>query len=464
MRELTGSKGLHEIDMFKNIGKLKNGTDEHDPYYIHKVNCHSINGEPSFVFKTSRKAAELAIKMDINMQKEGFLSAMTEEYAFLDGMHSCTKGFKTLTLWTYHPGMWQVLQLCCMDAERENTKNVTLFLNLFNEVLQEVSGNAKYTFNPRGIMCDEAGANFLAIAEALGEDFLGKTVSCQWHFHQCAKKNTPKVNVNEQETFKSLFNELCYTHTATQFECICNSMHAICECNGILNWWNWWHSQRFHIVPAFQGFNLPGINFAEIGHSSMATRTPMSLAVAAWKDMCSMMIQDSLYDGFVNNTAKVCGKGLNLKQKLERETKADGKFVNEALEALNSGDIEAEAMIDMDADKFFEPSKQAKHKVPATYSDTNPQQQKHKSNKKKVNKDQNSSDSEEEERLKMFKAYSIVPKEVEADKLLQTPPHLVMLTSMVMKCSGCEFKFKPYEHRKPNDMVCQYMMYCKWPD
>ena len=141
-----------------------------------------------------------------------------------------------------------------MDAARENTKNVTLFLNLFNEVLQEVSGNAKYTFNPRGIMCDEAGANFLAIAEALGEHFLGKTVSCQWHFHQCAKKDTPKVNVNEQETFKSLFNELCYTHTATQFEHICNSMHAICGCNGILNWWNWWHSQRFHTVPAFQGF------------------------------------------------------------------------------------------------------------------------------------------------------------------------------------------------------------------
>ena len=89
----------------------------------------------------------------------------------------------------------------------------------------------------------------------------------------------------------------------------------------------------------------------------MATRTFMSLAVAAWKDMCAMMIQDSLYDGFVNNTAKVCGKGLNLKQKLERETKADTKFVNEALEALNSGDIEAEAMIDMDADKFFAPSK-----------------------------------------------------------------------------------------------------------
>ena len=39
-----------------------------------------------------------------------------------------------------------------------------------------------------------------------------------------------------------------------------------------------------------------------------------------------------------------------------------------------------------------------------------------------------------------------------------------MLTSMVMKCSGCEFKFKPYECRKPNDMVFWYMMYCKRPD
>ena len=38
-------------------------------------------------------------------------------------------------------------------------------------------------------MCDEAGANFLGIEAVLGKEFLAKTVSCQWHFHQCAKNN-----------------------------------------------------------------------------------------------------------------------------------------------------------------------------------------------------------------------------------------------------------------------------------
>ena len=178
-----------------------------------------------------------------------------------------------------------------------------------------------------------------------------------------------------------------------------------------------------------------------------------------------MMIQDSLYGGFVNNTAKLCGKGMNLKQKLQREAKADANFVNEALETLNSGDIEAEAMIDIDPDKFFEPSKKVKHKVPDIYSDTNPQQCKRKSNKKKVkNNDNINSDSENEARRKMFKAYSIGPKEVEDAKLLCNPLHLVMLTSMVKMCLGCEFKFKPYECRRPNDMVFHYMMHHKHPD
>ena len=48
----------------KNIGKLKATTDQKDPFHIYKLNCKGINGEPSYVFKTSSKALELAIKMD----------------------------------------------------------------------------------------------------------------------------------------------------------------------------------------------------------------------------------------------------------------------------------------------------------------------------------------------------------------------------------------------------------------
>ena len=110
LRQMTGGHGVDEVEMFKNIGQLKNGADAFDPFYIFKVNCQSINGEPSYIFKCSQMAAHLAIKMDMDMQG-GTKSSMTEEYAFLDAMHTQVKGFKTLTLWTYHPGIRRVMHL-----------------------------------------------------------------------------------------------------------------------------------------------------------------------------------------------------------------------------------------------------------------------------------------------------------------------------------------------------------------
>ena len=53
-----------DIDAYKNIGKLKATTDQKDPFHIYKLNCKAINGESSYVFKTSSTALELAIKMD----------------------------------------------------------------------------------------------------------------------------------------------------------------------------------------------------------------------------------------------------------------------------------------------------------------------------------------------------------------------------------------------------------------
>ena len=49
VHEITGGRGQSEVDTFKNVGKLKSGTDEFDPCYIFKINCRSINSEPSFV-------------------------------------------------------------------------------------------------------------------------------------------------------------------------------------------------------------------------------------------------------------------------------------------------------------------------------------------------------------------------------------------------------------------------------
>ena len=93
-------------------------------------------------------AARLALKMDIGLQQDEEPSTMVGEYAYMDVMHTYVKGYKTLTLWTYHHGMHRVMHLATMEAERENTECFTLFLTLWNNLLAEVSGIPGYKFNP----------------------------------------------------------------------------------------------------------------------------------------------------------------------------------------------------------------------------------------------------------------------------------------------------------------------------
>ena len=86
---------LEDVDMFKNVGKLKTELDYHDPFYIYKLNFQSINGEPSYVFKSSLLAGQLALKMDIDTD-QGHNNSMNEDYAYMDGMHRRVHGYKIL--------------------------------------------------------------------------------------------------------------------------------------------------------------------------------------------------------------------------------------------------------------------------------------------------------------------------------------------------------------------------------
>ena len=68
--------------------------DKEDEFHIYKMNCSAMNGEPSYVLKTSCIAAEIALKMD-SETPEGKDPAMNQEHAYMDGMHSHVKGFKS---------------------------------------------------------------------------------------------------------------------------------------------------------------------------------------------------------------------------------------------------------------------------------------------------------------------------------------------------------------------------------
>ena len=69
-------------------------------------------------------------------------------------------------------------------------------------------------------------------------------------------------------------------------------------------------------------------------------------------------------------------------QQKERERRAERNFTNSACEALESGDIEAEVIIEMDPSCYFVSNKKAKHKVPANFSSGNPNQEKIKGGQK----------------------------------------------------------------------------------
>ena len=113
MRYMAKSKGIDygdsqdNIEAFKNVANLKKATDLRDTNLIFEVNCRKLGGnDPSNVFKTSKYALETAVKMDENTKTtRGRRSLLSYEKAYFDGMHKRCRGFKTLTLWTHHPGM-----------------------------------------------------------------------------------------------------------------------------------------------------------------------------------------------------------------------------------------------------------------------------------------------------------------------------------------------------------------------
>lgn len=56
-----------------------------------------------------------------------------------------------------------------MEAVSENTENVTLFWELFNEVLEKVSSGTTTIFNPIGLCTNMAGSNFSTIRKVFGD-------------------------------------------------------------------------------------------------------------------------------------------------------------------------------------------------------------------------------------------------------------------------------------------------------
>ena len=167
-----------------------------------------MNGQPSYVFKLSTPMAKIALLMDQdNPQKTAFQDAVV----FMDGLHSHVKDYITLTLWLYNPVIRHMQRIAYMYCESENVHNISKFLSLVNKMLCELKGDANYIWNPRVIMTDENGANKIAVGNILGEDLHKRTVSCQWHYLRCAKKQSSRVHdKDDKKKIQGVFTCFCH--------------------------------------------------------------------------------------------------------------------------------------------------------------------------------------------------------------------------------------------------------------
>ena len=166
MEALNPKQGM-DHNSFDAVDIVKAKTDTKDPFYIYKIGNKNLSCGSDFVFKSSRRMAKMALDMDV----DGEPNLLQMENTYFDATHTHVYGFKSLGLWLIHPAMKKILCLASMEIRSEHHEQIGLFFKLFNEILSIVKEESGYKFNPRYFVCDEAGANYKAIADVYGTEF-----------------------------------------------------------------------------------------------------------------------------------------------------------------------------------------------------------------------------------------------------------------------------------------------------
>ena len=84
MENLLPTAG-HDHNSFDAVGLIKHTTDTWDKYYIYKIGNRNLSGGSDYVFKSSKKMAEIAILMDV----DGPENILQLENAYFDTTHTC---------------------------------------------------------------------------------------------------------------------------------------------------------------------------------------------------------------------------------------------------------------------------------------------------------------------------------------------------------------------------------------
>ena len=312
----TARQVLKEQDQFQGedhnsfdaVAIAKRATDELDPYYIYRINNKYMNNGVDYVFKSSRVMAEIAISMDI----EGPKSLFQLENAYFDCTHTHVYGFKSMGIWTVHPTLGEMLRLASMELRSENTEAIAKCLKNFNKILQDITGNPEYKFNPRTFMCDEGSANYQAVQLVYGAEFTRERVKgCQWHYKYNLLHRVNQVGPDMRDLFHGLCKKICEVTTVTEYELIKGRLDQIAKAYPeVAKWIDWWHTRRYHIFTPFRFAGLPGCNLAEAGNAGWKMPT-MRLVDAAKYDVSTMIWMEEQIYKFNRNLGSSIGRAPN---------------------------------------------------------------------------------------------------------------------------------------------------------
>ena len=178
------------------------------------------------------------------------------------------------------------------------------------------------------------------------------------------RKKIQIMKEDERKTFHKWLSDICTASTVSEYRMICNNIEKKVEQYKMEGWWHWWKVRRFHIVPALRGFDLPCMNLAEVGHSSMKRHCPMWLSQAVNDDCIHFLIQDANYNKFLNNSDKVRGKGPTQFDRDEKDRNAEKKYISSAIESIRTGSFFDDEEEFLSPDVSFRPSCKAKHRAP----------------------------------------------------------------------------------------------------
>ena len=350
-----------ETQSLEAVAELKKGSDLIDPLHIYRINSKAMNNQPDFVMKSSSKILKVALQMD----QDGEENPLQQEDAFFDGCHSRCTGFISLGLWVQHPSMRRVIRLASMEVRSEATEDIAIFFKLINEMLQIVGKKEKgYKFNPRYILCDEAGGNIRGIKEALGLEFAAtRVVTCQWHFMNKINERIQKIGEDFQEEFVTSAGQLCRVQSVAEFELIFSRMREIvAKFPEFGNSLDWYYARRFHLFPAFRDGLHSGLNLAEVGNAQWKPKHKMSLVAAAKDDITTMLQQESDLRRFGEGSTFKRGKVLTDTQRATKEKRQQMEMARSFAQVLQNQEALQMQIESEENPDFFIPGKEAGHK------------------------------------------------------------------------------------------------------